>query len=104
VLKSVGRVLAVVCGVLLAAGAVFLARNFSDEPSASGHGEVKLPVGDRFSPERAILPTSDAQSSTRHDIAPAPDRFLGAPHRQAIYDAEAKPGEFVTPPNVSVEH
>jgi hypothetical protein len=39
-----------------------------------------------------------------HARAPNPGSLRNAPGRQAAYDAEAKPGEFVTPPNVSIEH
>ena len=39
-----------------------------------------------------------------HTTAPDPRVLASDPARQATYDTAARPGEFVTPPNVSVEH
>ena len=52
----------------------------------------------------AIRASPAPMSGLGHDGPPDPEALRNAPARQAAYDAEAKPGEFVTPPNVSVEH
>lgn len=51
-----------------------------------------------------ILESSAPASGLSHGVPPDPASLRDAPHRQSIYDAEAKPGSFVTPPNVSIEH
>lgn len=51
-----------------------------------------------------VLPTAAPMSGLSHMVPPEPELLRGAPSRQATYDAEAEPGDFVTPPNVSVEH
>ena len=51
-----------------------------------------------------VFPTGAQSSGLRHEEPPDPEVLRNAPRRQAIFDAEAKPGEFVTPPIVSVEH
>lgn len=53
---------------------------------------------------RATPSPSVGGSGLRHDIAPDPRAFRDYGHLQTVYDQEAKPGEFVTPPRVSVEH
>lgn len=52
-------------------------------------------------------PTSSAQlASTLRAQArpPSPDLLRENPQTQAAYDASARPGDYVTPPSVSVEH
>jgi hypothetical protein len=39
-----------------------------------------------------------------HTTAPDPRVLASDPAKQATYDTAARPGEFVTPPIVSVEH
>lgn len=51
-----------------------------------------------------IISTGVPRSNLSHAVAPTPSDLSDAPSRQAIYDAEANPGDFVTPPNVSVGH
>ena len=52
----------------------------------------------------ALHPSPAPVSGLGHARPPDPATLRDAPERQAAYDAEAKPGEFVTPPNVSIEH
>lgn len=54
--------------------------------------------------EPTVFPTGVQTSKLGHEEPPDPEVLRNAPHRQAIYDAEARPGDFVTPPNVSIEH
>jgi hypothetical protein len=51
-----------------------------------------------------VFSTGVQTSGLGHEEPPDPQALRNAPNRQAVYDAEAKPGQFVTPPNVSVEH
>ena len=39
-----------------------------------------------------------------HDEPPDPELLRNAPAAQAYYDAAAEPGDYVTPPSVSVRH
>lgn len=43
-------------------------------------------------------------SGLSHAKPPDPDQLRDYGQAQAVYDAEAKPGGFVTPPSVSVAH
>ena len=52
-------------------------------------------------PSAADTAASDLRSSRQ---PPPPDALAGNAELQAAYDASAKPGEFVTPPQVSVPH
>lgn len=45
-----------------------------------------------------------AMEPPTNDRAPDPRWLAGRPDRQAVFDDAAKPGEFVTPPKVSIEH
>ena len=51
-----------------------------------------------------VTPSPAPRSGLGHAQPPDPEALRDAPGRQATYDAEAKPGEFVTPPHVSIEH
>lgn len=44
------------------------------------------------------------RSGLPHDRPPDPAQLRDYRQAQAVYDAEAKPGDFVTPPSVSVAH
>lgn len=52
----------------------------------------------------ATRSTGEPVSGLSHSEAPELGSLRDAPSRQAAYDAEARSGEFVTPPQVSVEH
>ncbi|MDP3676354.1 MAG: hypothetical protein Q8R44_14875, partial [Novosphingobium sp.] len=59
------------------------------------------------SPAPHPLPTRPATlSATLRAQAgpPSPEPLRDNPQAQAAYDASAKPGDYVTPPSVSVEH
>jgi hypothetical protein len=43
-------------------------------------------------------------SGLPHDRPPPLEALRDYSHAQSVYDQEAKPGDFVTPPAVSVEH
>lgn len=47
--------------------------------------------------EEAIAPLS-------HRAPPPPAALANNPTAQSVYDAGAAPGDFVTPPSVSIEH
>lgn len=69
---------------------------------------VKLPdrgVGTRPRPSSHPTPASGLVASGLSHRTPPPMVYLqDRPDIQAAYDAEAQPGDFVTPPAVSVEH
>jgi hypothetical protein len=46
---------------------------------------------------------SDGGGGIDHERPPAPET-LNTAQAQRIYDATAEPGDFVTPPNVSIPH
>jgi hypothetical protein len=52
----------------------------------------------------ALQPGQVPVAAIPHTTAPDPRVLASDPARQAAYDAGAQPGEFVTPPTVSIEH
>lgn len=80
-----------------------------DAMPESGESEtlVSLPGTIPSSDQEGVRPTptpATGRSGLRHDVAPDPALFREYRQLQTVYDQEAKPGEFVTPPSVSVEH
>ena len=71
-------------------------------------GMAANPIKVIATPEASFSPVVHAtgvpQSYLSHTLSPDADVLRNAPDRQAIYDAEAIPGQFVTPPNVSEAH
>jgi hypothetical protein len=65
---------------------------------------VQLPSTVAVYPQGVVHASPAPATGMSHARAPNPGSLRNAPGRQAAYDAEAKPGEFVTPPNVSIEH
>lgn len=68
----------------------------------SSAGEIVALIGETAPPP--IAPSVAATPLPGHATAPDPNLLAGDAARQAIYDAGARPGEFVTPPNVSIAH
>lgn len=73
-------------------------------PSLSSPGVVTIGPPAAISAPPAIVASPSPRSGLSHARAPTSEALRDAPERQAAYDAEARPGEFVTPPNVSIEH
>jgi len=94
----------------VAAGAALVAAlvAWSGRPGGSASSparSVQLPGAAAATSGLAAIQASAAPSSgLGHARPPDPAALREAPARQAAYDAEARPGEFVTPPNVSIEH
>lgn len=97
------RAFAAVVGLGLIAGlAVWGLR---PEPSPTPHARhVTLPPAAATHAAPGVAASPVPSSGLGHAQPPDPEALRDAPHRQAVYDAEARPGEFVTPPNVSIEH
>ena len=53
---------------------------------------------------RATSPADLAASLRAQSGPPSPELLRDSPQAQAAYDASAQPGDYVTPPSVSVEH
>lgn len=89
-----------------AIGAIAIALSEGGTPSSSAAGPqpIVLPTSSPEGPAFGILSSPAPVSGLGHAQAPDPEALRNAPTRQATYDAEARPGEFVTPPNVSIEH
>lgn len=66
-------------------------------------GPIILPEPAAQAPPAAVAASPEPTSGLNHAAPPAHETLRDAPARQALYDAEAQPGEFVTPPNVSIE-
>lgn len=68
---------------------------------------VVLPATSLISPVPqpvATSPASLAATLRASEAPPSPDLLRDNPQAQAAYDASAQPGDYVTPPSVSVEH
>lgn len=89
-----------------AIGAIAIALSEGGAPSRSAAGPQPIMVRTSSPevPDFRILSSPAPASGLGHAQPPNPETLRDAPGRQAVYDAEAKPGEFVTPPNVSIEH
>jgi hypothetical protein len=84
--------------------AIVLIQGETPSVSAAGSQPIVLPRNSPEGPARLVFSSPAPVSGLGHAQAPDPEALRDAPARQATYDAEAKPGEFVTPPNVSIEH
>lgn len=81
----------------------------SDPNSASAFDRFTLNFVPKSAPQPSIalaaVPVApSALPPTPHSTAPHPDTLANDVATQARYDAEAKPGDFVTPPSVSIAH
>lgn len=79
-----------------------------DPPARRTEGIVTLPA---FSPLDGSGPAPRATSAAQAALTlrgsgspPVPETLRDSPAVQAAYDVSARPGDFVTPPSVSVEH
>ena len=97
------RALAAIAGLGLIAGLAVWGQR-SDPTPAPQATPVTLPLAATAEAAPGVAASPVPRSGLSHVGPPDPDALRDAPHRQAIYDAEARQGEFVTPPNVSIEH
>lgn len=94
-----------IVGLTLIGGVtVVLSALLAPAPSSSSPNRIALPANTVVGGKPHIHPSPAPALGLGHEQAPDPETLRDAPHRQAVYDAEAQPGEFVTPPNVSIEH
>jgi hypothetical protein len=102
------RALWIAGAVALAVAALALWPQAPSVADGSSPGVVSLEPDDRAAGNAALpAPTSAASvAATLRQMGspPPPDRLRNNPQAQAAYDASAKPGDYVTPPNVSIEH
>lgn len=63
----------------------------------------EVQVGSTFGPELFQIGQASQSGPAAERPRLSPEE-LRSPELQAIYDARAKPGDFVTPPSVSVPH
>lgn len=96
----------VLAGGLSVALAWWVARG--DETSPATTASLTLPAAPMAGvPLPAPRPTAQAALAATlraSRSAPSPELLRDAPQAQTAYDASAAPGDFVTPPSVSVEH
>lgn len=97
------RALAAVAGLAVLAGLAAWGLRPGPDAASQAHS-VTLPRAAGASTAPAVAASPPPASGLGHGRPPDPEALRDAPHRQAVYDAEAKPGEFVTPPSVSIEH
>ncbi len=97
------RVLAAAAGLTLISGLALMSPRAAG-PDTREASPVILPESAAHAAPAAVAASPAPRSGLGHASPPDPEALRDAPHRQAVYDAEAKPGEFVTPPNVSIEH
>ena len=96
-------------GVTAAAGvaAVLWSLDTGEEPRPRAEPVTLTAASpnDRTAPEpRVTSPATLAATLRASRSAPSPELLRNNPQAQAAYDASARPGDFVTPPSVSVEH
>jgi hypothetical protein len=94
-------------GVLFGvAGVVTIGSNANPDPSSEKQF-VQLPKSTE-SKKATVRRIEDASklgpSGLSHDKPPPLEALRDYSHAQSVYDQEAKPGDFVTPPAVSIEH
>lgn len=92
--------------VIVVAGAMKLSR---DEIPQSGGAKHFVQVPRTAVIDNASEPQRDRErklgpSGISHDTPPPLEVLRDYSHAQSVYDQEAKPGDFVTPPAVSVAH
>lgn len=95
-----------IAGVLGGAVAVVWLMTLADEP-VQLTDPVVLPATSQGTSSPQPVATSPATLGATlraSETPPSPDLLRDNPQAQAAYDASAKPGDFVTPPSVSVEH
>ena len=73
-------------------------------PAEDAARRVALPAMAEAPAAPTVVASPALSSGLGHARPPDPEALREAPARQAAYDAEARPGEFVTPPNVSIAH
>ncbi len=99
-------VIALAALLIVIAGAVTMGSNGNLEPR-SAKQFVQL-SGSAESGEAPDPPVDDAPklgaSGISHATPPPLDALRDYSHAQSVYDQEAKPGDFVTPPAISIEH
>lgn len=98
--------LAGLAALIAAAGALWLVDR-ETEPAEQVESLVKLSESrsPTVPPLAAATPWSEPGAALpSHREPPPPGALANNAARQAAYDAEAKPGDFVTPPIVSIEH
>jgi hypothetical protein len=94
---------ALVCLGLLGGGFALLSS--AEEPSANGAERAANGfTASSWAPPPTNEIGSPAVRQITHDEPPDPEMLRNAPAAQAYYDATAQPGDFVTPPTVSIEH
>lgn len=96
-------------GLAAAIGAVGTLWLVDREADPAAQVETPVRLSDtrpaELAPLAAPTPLGDRGGTLLSHREPPPASALANdPARQAAYDAEAKPGEFVTPPNISIEH
>ena len=96
------RVLLALLAVALAGLAIWLLQPTPSRQRVPQLIAVNAPMAS--DPAPVIAATGQPRSGLTHARPPEPAVLRDAPARQALYDAEAKPGEFVTAPNVSEPH
>ena len=97
------RALAAIAGLGLIAGLAVWAQRPITYPASQAR-PVALPLVPIARATPGVTASPVPSSGLGHSRPPDPEALRDAPGRQATYDAEAKPGEFVTPPSVSIEH
>lgn len=97
------RALAAAGGLALIAGLAVWGLRPGPNPTSQAR-PVALPLAATARAAPGVAGSPVPSSGLGHAQPPDPETLRDAPGRQAVYDAEAKPGEFVTPPNVSIEH
>lgn len=94
-----------VLGILIA-GAVVI--GIDGRPTLGGAKPVitvsGLAVSDNRQNQQEASASQLGPSGLSHASPPPPEVLRDYSHAQSVYDQEAKPGDFVTPPAVSVEH
>lgn len=95
--------LAAIAGLGLIAGLAVWGQRPASYPASQAR-PVTLPLVPIARATPGVTASPVPSSGLGHSRPPDPEALRDAPQRQAVYDAEAKPGEFVTPPSVSIEH
>lgn len=98
----------VAAAILVAGVAVVILWTAAGGQLAQPSTAVALPAanfGDGAAPiPLATSPAALAATLRAQDSPPSPELLRDNRVGQAAYDASARPGDFVTPPSVSVEH
>lgn len=104
--REVALALAALVVVIGIAGAIAIGSNADLNPSSKNQF-VQLPKPAEIS-KSTVRPIDDAPklgpSGLSHDTPPPLEALRDYSRAQSVYDQEAKPGDFVTPPAVSIEH